>query len=215
MKRMTHVAVCSVTLCVLALAGCTASTKLINVWSDPTFQTNSIQKIMVVGIAQNSSVRRTFENSFVTSLQKQGVQAVASYTLLGDGQLDSARVHDSLKQNACDGVFVTRLLDRKTVETYYPPTTSYVSAPSPYYGGWYGCYSTGYAYTTSPGYSVENQVINLETNLYRESDAKLVWSALSESWLQQTANPSSEIDPFVQQLVYSLGTSKVVTKAKK
>jgi hypothetical protein len=135
--------------------------------------------------------------------------------VLGDGQLDSTRVNESLKQSACDGVFVTRLVDKKTVETYYAPTTTVVGAPGSYYGGWYGYYSTGYSYMSSPGYTVQNEVVNLETNLYRASDAKLVWSALSQSWLEQAANPSGEIAPFVQQLVYSLGESKVVTKAKK
>jgi hypothetical protein len=196
------------------LAGCTASTKLTNVWSDPTFKTNSLQKLVVVGIAQNPSVRRVFEDGFVASLKGQGVQALASYTLVGDGQLDSARVREMLRENACDGVFLTRLVDRKTVETYYPPTTSHVSAPSAYYGGWYGYYSTSYAYTMTPGYTVQNEVVNLETNLYRVSDEKLVWSALSESWIQQGASPSSELGPYIQQLVYALEKSTVVTKVK-
>jgi hypothetical protein len=196
------------------LMGCAASTELTNVWTDPTFQTNSLKKLMVIGVAQNSGVRRTFEDNFSAALQQQGVGAVASYSAVGDGPLDSASVVNALLQHQCDGVFITRLVDKKTVDTYYPPTTTYVSAPSSYYGGWYGYYSMGYAYTSSPGYTVQNQVVSLETNLYRVTDAKLVWSALSESWLGETANPGNEIKPFIQQLVYGLSASKVVTKAK-
>ena len=213
MRRMTSALAGLVALGILA--GCAASTKLTHVWTEPTFQANSLQKLMVIGIAQKVSARRTFENAFVAALQKQGIQAVASYSVVGEGQLDSAQVVASLIQNGCDGAFVTRLVDKKTVETYYPPTTTYVAPVSYGYGGWYGYYSTGYAYQSSPGYTVENQVINLETNLYRISDAKLVWSALSQSWLDQATDPMSEIAPFVQQLVYSLESSKVVTKSKK
>ena len=128
---------------------------------------------------------------------------------------DSASIHASLLQNGCDGLMVTRLIDRKTVETYYPPTSTYVAAPSPYYGGWYGYYSMGYSYMMSPGYTVENEVINLETNLYRVADAKLIWSAVSESWLEQTIDRGSEIQPFVSSLIDGLARSNVVVKQKK
>ena len=202
-------------LCMLAVAGCTASTKLTNVWTEPGFQTNSIKKIMVLGAAPKPGVRRMFEDTFVASLQAQGISATPSYTLLGDGQLDSLKIESVISQGAFDGVFVTRLVDKQTVETYYPPTSTYVGAPSAYYGGYYGYYSTGYSYMSSPGYTVQNQVVNLETNLYRVSDGKLAWSALSQSWLEQAADPSTEIRPFVQQLVYGLESSKVITKSKK
>jgi hypothetical protein len=213
MKRMTMAVAAIAILGSLALSGCGANTKLTNLWADPTFKTNSLKKMMVIGVAQNASIRRVFEDTFVAALNKEGVAAVTSYSAIGDGQLDSTRIMSALQQAGCDGVFLTRLVDKKTVDTYYPPTTTYVGAPSAYYGGWYGYYSTSYAYTSSPGYTVQNEVINLETNLYRVSDAKLVWSALSESWLeQQYDNPGKEIKPFVDQLVYALVKNKVIKK---
>lgn len=213
MRHMSLVGLAAVGI--LTLAGCGASTKLTSVWTEPNFQTNSLEKLMVIGVAQQSGMRHLFEDTFASELRKQGVSVVASYSVVGDGQLDSAQVVAGILQNGCDGVFVTRLVDKQTVDTYYPPTTTYVGAPTPYYGGWYGYYSMGYAYTSSPGYTVQNQVLHVETNLYRVSDAKLVWSALSESWLEQGSNPGGEINPFVQQLVYGLANSKVVTKTKK
>lgn len=203
------------TLCMLAVAGCTASTKLTSVWTEPGLQPNSVKKLLVLAISNKPGPRRLFEDSFSASLGDQGVSAVPSYTLLGDGIADSTRIHSAISQGGFDGVFVTRLVDKQTVETYYPPTSTYVGAPSAYYGGWYGYYSTGYSYTTSPGYTVQNQVVNLETNLYRVADGKLLWSALSQSWLEQAADPSTEIRPFVQQLVYGLENSKVIAKGKK
>ncbi len=215
MKRLTPAAVGCATLCILALAGCGSSTQLTSVWSDPTFQTNSLQKLMVIGVAHNSSVRRIFEDTFASALQGEGVRAMTGYSVLGDGRLDSAMVWDAIQKTGCDGIFVTRLVDKQTVQTYYPPTTTAVAVPAPYYGGWYGYYATGYAYTTMPGYTVENQVINLETTLYRVADGKLVWSALSQSWLEQAPDPGREIRPFVDQLVMGLTSSKIVGKTKK
>lgn len=214
MKRMTLVVAALATLGLMAVAGCAGNTKLTNLWADPGFQTNSLKKLMIIAIAQNSGLRRTFEDSFAQALRAQGVGVVASYSALGDGQLDSARVISGIQQAGCDGVFLTRVVDKKTVDTYYPPSTTYVGAPSVYYGGWYGYYSTSYAYQSSPGYTVQNEVVSIETNLYRVSDSKLVWSALSESWLEQSGNPGNEIKPFVEHLVYGLEKSKVVTKSK-
>jgi hypothetical protein len=204
------------TVAALILAGCGSTTKLTNVWTDPTLPPSSIQKVMVVAVAQNASGRRMFEDTFASALQKQGVQAISSYSALPGGVTDSLSAHTAMIQNGCDGVFVTRIIDQKTVDTYYPPTSTYVGTPyyGGYYGGWYGYYNTSYAVMTSPGYTVENEVIHVETNLYREADSKLVWAALSESWLEQASDKASEIQPYVNILVERLVQSKVVGKAK-
>jgi hypothetical protein len=216
MKRTTLAATCVALLGLMLLAGCGASTKLVNVWTDPAFQTNSLKKLMVLGVAQNASVRHVFEDEFVKALKAEGVDALPSYAAINAATIDSLVLVEALQRTGCDGIFITRLVDHKTVETYYPPTTSVVAGPSPYYyGGWYGYYNTGYSYVTSPGYTVQNEVVNLETNLYRLTDARMVWSALSESWIEQTTSRGSEIQPFVTQLVYGLTNSKIVAKTKK
>lgn len=216
MKRLSLAAACIASLAMLLLTGCSGSSKLTNVWTAPGFQENSLHKLMVLGIGQNQGVRLNFEDTFSAALREKGVDAVAAYTALGDGPIDSLKIINAITAGGFDGLFITRLVDKQMVETYYAPSTTVVAGPSPaYYGGWYGYYSVGYSYVSTPGYTVQNQVVNLETNLYRASDAKLVWSALSESWLEQTGNPSGEIRPFVDQLVYGLANSKVVTKVKK
>ena len=191
------------TVAALILAGCGSTTKLTNVWTDPTLPPSSIQKVMVVAVAQNASGRRMFEDTFASALQKNGLQAIASYSALPGGVTDSTSAYKAL-------------IDKKTVETYYPPTSTYVGTPyyGGYYGGWYGYYNTSYAVMTSPGYTVENEVIYLETNLYREKDSRLVWAALSESWLEQASDKSTEIQPYVNLLVERLVGSKVVGGAK-
>ena len=216
MNHKTSLLASVATIGILILGGCSASTKMTNVWTDPTMQSNSLKKLMVIAIAQNPSGRRMFEDTFAAALQKQGVQAMSSYAVLPGEIRDSVAVRDAVIKSGCDGVFVSRIIDQKTVDTYYPPTATYVGTPyyGGYYGGYYGYYSAGYSMMTTPGYTVENQVIHLETNLYRTSDSKLVWAGLSESWLEQAADKSSEIQPYVQTLVGALAESKVVTKGK-
>src|SRR5262249_1194928 len=144
MKRLYRLPTGLALLGLLAAAGCGPSTNLLNPWSDPPFTTNSLSKIIVLGVAKNSTIRRTFEDHFVTTLKAQGTNALPSYPYTSEGQLDSAAVQQKLQELQVNGLIVTRVTDKQTVDTYYPPTTSYVGGPSPYYGGWYGQPNTAY-----------------------------------------------------------------------
>jgi len=107
---------------------------------------------------------------------------------------------------------VTRVVDQETVQNYYPPTYSTVAAPSAYYGGWYGYYSLGYTYQTSPGYVEENKVFRVETNLYDLKGDKLMWSGLSETTLISGDAPEPEIRPLIDALVYDMEQKHVLPK---
>lgn len=212
-------------LVALLAAACVGATQTGRVWTDPSFETNSLRKLMVIGVGTTPTIRRSFEDRFVAALQAQGIVAEPSYRMVGDERLDSARTSAEMHRTGCDGVLVTRIVDQQTVTTYYPPTPSYaglsyVWGPPVYrrgwygYSGWYGYYGSGYSYATSPGYTVAHQVVNLETALYRVADGQLVWSALSQEWRGQTDIPGSEIEPLVRQLVGALLDSRVVSSRR-
>ncbi len=217
MKRITRCLIQLVPVGTLVVAGCVSATRLTTVWADPAFETNSLHKLMVISIARNATARRVFEDRFTAVLRAQGIDAEPSYPLVGDGgNLDSARLGADMHRTGCDGVFVTRIVDQTTVRTYYPPTAAYAGAawypgvPWQYGFGWYNYYSLGYSYLGSAGYTVENQVVNFETNLYRVRDGQLVWSALSQEWLGQLEHPGASVDHFVHQLVSALGDARIV-----
>jgi hypothetical protein len=110
-------------------------------------------------------------------------------------------------------VLVTRLIDKETVQNYYPPT--YASVPSAYYGGWYGYYSMGYSYMYSPGYVEENKVYRVETNLYNVNNDKLAWSGLTETTLTSGDAPESEIDPLIRTLMASMEKHHIIPPPSK
>jgi len=104
-----------------------------------------------------------------------------------------------------------RILDPATgVENYYPPTYSTYAAPSAYYGGWYGYYSMGYSYQSSPGYVEQNQVYRVETNLYNMTTDKLTWSGLTESTLSSGQAPTGEITPVIAMIANDMQKKKVL-----
>jgi hypothetical protein len=196
----------------LLLLGCSTSTQLKTLWSDPAAQPGSLHKLMVINVTKSPTVRRTFEDRFAAALGAQGIDAVPSYRLVGDADLDAAQANMEIHKAHCDGVFVTRVVDQKTVKRYYSPAAYRYVPPAVYRDGWYSYYSLGYAYATAPGY-VESQLVSMETNLYRVQDGALVWSALSRSWLQQSATPGDEIEPVVHELVRGLSSAAIIARS--
>ena len=63
----------------LSVAGCAASTKIVNQWTSPDYTSPRFKKIMVIGVTKQPSIRRTFEDEFVTKLKAAGVEALPSY----------------------------------------------------------------------------------------------------------------------------------------
>jgi hypothetical protein len=112
-------------------------------------------------------------------------------------------------------VIVTRLVDQETVQEYYPPSYTTVAAPSAYYGGWYGYYSLGYTYMSSPGYVAENKVFRLETNLYDVKESKLLWSGLTETTVAQGESPQGEIQPVIDALLADMQKKGILPKPAK
>src|SRR5262245_19768032 len=213
MKLRTSARLAAAALLLAALDSCGPATQLTSSWADPTAANHTYKKIAIVGVTPRTAARRMYEDDFSAELQARGITAVSSYTFAaGDGQLDQQAAAEKLKEIGADAVIVTRLVDKQTVETYYPPTYSAVAAPAPYYGGWYGYYSMGYTYMSTPGYVEQNDIFRLETNLYDLANDKLVWSGLTETTLYSGDAPEAEIHPLITALVYDMEKKKVLPK---
>ena len=189
MKLSTSVRLCVAAFSLAALVSCAGSTQLTSSWADPAAANRGFKKVVVVG--------------------------VQSYTIMPEGQIDKEAAAAKLREMGVDGVIVTRLIDKETVQTYYPPTYSSVAAPAPYYGGWHGYYSMGYDYMSSPGYVAEDHVFQIETNLYDLQNDKLTWSGLTETTLSSGSAPETEVRPFIDLLVYEMEKHKVLPKRAK
>lgn len=215
MKLRTTTRLTAGALSLVALASCAGTTQLSSSWADPAAANRGFTKVAVVGATPKNATRRMFEDDFVANLQTRGITGIQSYTFAAEGQLDKDAAVARLKDMGVDGIIVTRLVDKETVQTYYPPTYSSVAAPAPYYGGWYGYYSMGYSYQSSPGYVAEDHVYRIETNMYDLQNDKLAWSGLTETTLSSGSAPETEIKPFIDLIAYNMEKTKVLPKAKK
>src|SRR6185436_611763 len=71
-----------VALTFVLLLGACATTKLQEQWRDPDYRAAAGQKVMVVAVTGRDDRRRVFEDTFVSKLREEGVDAVPSYPLL-------------------------------------------------------------------------------------------------------------------------------------
>ena len=174
-----------VILTVLAGVACATKTTLSNVWRSDSYPSGTMQRIFVIGIAQEEANRRSFEDAFAAALAAQNANAVPSYQLLpGDERLTKASIEDAISGRGFQGVLVTRLLNVDEKTTYVPPST-YVR-PGYYGRGMYGYYGSSWDVVHNPGYTVTETIVRLETHLYDARTADLVWAAHSD-----TFDPSS------------------------
>ncbi len=181
------------------LAACSGGTKVEQYWQDENFEKGNISKILVVALHNKTWGRKAFELTMKKALEDRGVEAIASIEVMPeDKEISKAAFEKYFSGQNIDAVLVTRLIsaDEKT-ENVYNYTAYGVPYPS-YYGGFYGFYVTTYNVVYSPGYTISQLQVNLETNLYDTKDAKLIWGAVSETFEPEDAldfirSASSEI----------------------
>lgn len=171
----------------LLLAGCGAHTDLTEVWRG-RITAGPVKSVLVIGVSENATTRRLYEDHFSEELEKRGVHAVASYQQLPGGErMSESAIRAVLTEQNLDSVVVTRLVRVEQEQRYVPPQTHVI--PGGYYGGWYGYYGVGYDVVTSPGYWRTATVVKLETHLYDAASKGLLWAAQSD-----TFQPSSNED---------------------
>ena len=96
-------------------SGC-ASTRVVQQWSSPDYVAPRFERIMVLGISRQASMRRAFEDEFVIKLKATGVDAVPSYRFIAEnGPVEEPRLREAVKQAGAAGAW----------SGYYDPPTVY------------------------------------------------------------------------------------------
>ena len=177
----------------MSLATGCATTRTTHIWKDPAFNKADLKNVVVIAVAANEGNRRIFEDEFVMQLQEKGIKATASYIMFSlDGPKSKDDLKVLLKPGGFDSVIVTRMVDKTTEQTYYPPTVTYTGPPRAYYGGFYGYYNMGYSYYSTPGYTQTNDIVKLECNIYDFANEKLVYSGLSDTTIARGSKADIE-----------------------
>jgi hypothetical protein len=168
-----------VVVAAFVLAAC-GSTTLTDVWKAPDTARLQFEKVLVVAISKDITWRRTIEDELVRRIRD--VQAVASYQFFADGEpRDWEVARERLKAAGFDGLVTFRLAGVDKQQTYVPPIYANRGV-----GGYWG-----YAWpaVSTPGYTVTDTLVQVETLVYELGDDKLVWASRSRSF-----NPTNAKD---------------------
>jgi hypothetical protein len=157
-----------------------ATTKFTSVWKDETYQGHPA-KIMVIGVSNTPAARRIFEDEFVKELNDHETGAIVSYTALPDQSLgDKGAIITTAKEVGADTVLITKAVGRRTGAA----------------GGPWEVY--------------QDEYVDTETNIYDMKSGKLVWTASSETWINENTSERSRIRAFVKVIVRRLSEQKLV-----
>jgi len=155
------------------LASC-ASTKVVENWTDPSFDAK-LQNIMVLSLNQSDRSRRLFEDGFLSALKQRNIESLASYNLLSSNEdLNKEKVKAAIAGSDIDGVLVLRSVKITKEESYLQPTATDSRSNFYAYVGRYG--------PSSGANTVEDTVVHLESNLYAVAGEQLIWTGKTESF---------------------------------
>lgn len=161
-------------------AACTTAS-IENTWKSPEAPAAVYRKLLVVGVANDVNVRRTFENIFVETLRKQGVAAVASYTLLPDiKKADRTSLQEVALQAGTDAVIITRGLSKSERANYQYGTgqlqqrTVVMQESGPDSSTTIVMSAVGIAPRET-----DFELVTMQTRFFDTASASLLWSALS------------------------------------
>jgi hypothetical protein len=167
-------------LAALALAG----PKLQLSWKNPNYTGGAFKKILVLGLNGKASGRADFEDQLVAAITRPGNIARPSYEYMPRPDATPIDMNDMrllVKDHKFDCIVVAALTKRETKHTYVPGE---LYSPAPYYGTFYGYYSTVYPVIYSPGYMKTEKVAQVQVNVYATTapDGELVWTGTTNTF---------------------------------
>jgi len=161
------------------ILSCSSSTKMTDVYVDETFTGKEIKKILVLGMTTDEWKKKVYENEFRSQLIDHKVEVLTAWQELPKGeQLNKETFEKYFKDKNVDAVLVAIEGGESTDKTLYTAGSGNV-----YVGvGFYGFYASTASYYFNSDYLAEEKVVHMRTNLYETKDAKLIWSAKSQSF---------------------------------
>jgi len=154
----------------LLLAGGSSLT-VIEDWHNQNAPQRHYKKLMIIGIANDENLRRLAENVIVDEMGRNGVTAVASYTLIKEVSNEKRDdIVKAVRSAGADAVLTLRAISRGD-------TTVTRSGEG---GGIYGTAMNagGVNVASAKSYALAT----LQTNVYDSATTELVWSATIKTY---------------------------------
>jgi len=162
----------------MIVLSCSPSTQLTDVYVDETFSGTEFKKILVLGLTTDEWKKKVYENEFRSQLISPNVEVLTAWQELPKGeQLNKETFEKYFKDKNVDAVLVAIEGGESTDKTLYSGGGS-----SHVYVGFYGFYASTASFYFNSEYLAEEKIVHMRTNLYETNEAKLIWSAKSQSY---------------------------------
>lgn len=172
------------------VAGC-GSTKLVSSWKQSDYAGATLKRVLVLAVSKDELQRRVYEDSFVEKLKIDGIEAIASHTLVPslakDKEQNIKLIRAAVVDVAADSVLVATLVGVERDERYVESPLIYV----PVRGGAYGMhdyYFRSYEVIQQPGYVMTTTTVKLKTTLFSAKTAEMLWAGDTHSFNPDSAS---------------------------
>ena len=174
-------------LVALGLVACT-STKLVNDWSDTSFENKPFKRILVLSLIKDDLQRRGYEQIFAEQITGNDVVGIAGHTLMDDAKDygSKPKIREAIEKSGADAVLLAKLVSIDKTQTQVPGRVDYVPRFGGYGYGYHSYYGRAYDTIYSPGYIKTDTIVTLETTVYDAETEKMVWAGGTKSF-----NPNS------------------------
>jgi hypothetical protein len=211
----------------ISLTACAPQVELTSSWTNKQAQTKSSPLVMALVMGRDLHNRQMVEQHLVAEFTNLGIKAVSSldYFKPDVQKYDSATMVQLLRENKIDQILITGITNVSEKERYVPGTTervpvgSYATPYNPYYYSDYNNYYNYYNYQSTyyqtvyetretPGYTVTDVEVVIESRLFDVSNANLLWYGQSTSY---TKEPSTELfNQFAKSVTADIKKNNVI-----
>lgn len=187
--------------------GCATTTPIVSEWHNPAYSSASFRRIVVGGLGGDTSIRRNFEDEFVTQLRAAGIDALPSYRVIPDDEkIDDAKLKQAAQKAGADAALFARLVQVEEKRQYGPgyfPQTSFGIFGSHVGATWYGLGGVPSVYRY-------NEYIS-ETTLYDTGRNEVVWTGTIKT--TEPENVRTAIKSYVDAVIKTLHEKNLIRKA--
>lgn len=196
--RMSLLRVLGILFVVSAIAACATTTPIVSEWRNPAYTAGAFNRIMVGGLGGDGSVRRNFEDEFVTQLRAAGIDALPSYRFIPeDEKLDESKLKQAAQKAGADSLIFARLIEVEQKSQYGPSYFPYTSF------GIFGSHGGASWHGLGGGARVDryNEYVS-ETTLYDLGKNDVVWTGTIKT--TEPANVRTAIKSYVETVLKTL-----------
>lgn len=166
------------TMMIVVLAAC-ASTRIDSAWRDRDYDAR-ITKMFVIGLSDNLSARRLYEDTLGRHLRERNVEAVAASSVLpADRPPDRDMVETAVRGKGYDAVLVTQVVGIQRDPTVIHGGIH--TQPQTSHRNFYDYYDRTQPPPAEPR-AIADTIVRIETSVYETADGNLVWAVTSETF---------------------------------